>query len=78
MLNTKLILIEGLPGSGNSTTTRYLPAVLQGSGCDCRQYLEEDEPHPILGLDYDLKGLAGEIVPLWRAIAEHGHIPIYG
>ncbi len=70
MIHTKLILIEGLPGSGKSTSTTYLRGALQAKGFECRQYLEEDEPHPIPGLDYELKGLAGKIVPLWEAFAE--------
>jgi hypothetical protein len=70
MLDTKLILIEGLPGSGKSTTTGYLRAALQRNGFDCRQYLEEDDPHPIPGLDFELKGLSGKVIPLWEAFVE--------
>jgi thymidylate kinase len=65
MLDTKLILIEGLPGAGKSTSTDHLGKVLQQQGIPCRQYQEEDDPHPLPGLDYDIKTLDQTIVPLW-------------
>ena len=64
------ILIEGLPGSGKSTTTVYLQALLQRCGIDCRRYLEEDRPHPIDCTDFATHGLAGKVMPLWLNFAD--------
>lgn len=61
MLNTRLILIEGLPGAGKTTTTCYLRDVLQRSGVECRQYLEEDRQHPIECTEF-----AEDMLPLWE------------
>jgi uridine kinase len=58
LLATNLILIEGLPGSGKSTTTSRLGKLLQDSGISCDWYLEDDHPHPIPCLDFEIKGLA--------------------
>jgi hypothetical protein len=69
MRSTKLILIEGLPGAGKSTTTAYLQSVLRQNGLDCKQYLEEDNPHPIACLEFALAGLPGKVVPLWERFA---------
>jgi hypothetical protein len=69
-IETKLILIEGLPGSGKSTTTHYLQAVLQSNGYACQQYLEEDEPHPINCLEFEVAGLTEKVVPLWARLVE--------
>jgi thymidylate kinase len=66
LVDTKLVLIEGLPGAGKSTTTSYLCDVLQRNGYDCRRYLEEDKPHPIDCLDFELAGLQGKLLPLWE------------
>lgn len=70
MLDTKLILIEGRPGAGKSTTTIHLQAQLQQHGFDCRHYLEEDNPHPIDCLDFEIKGLTEKMIPLWRNFVE--------
>jgi hypothetical protein len=70
MVNTKLILIEGLPGSGKSTSTQYLGTVLQRSGIACDCFQEEDDPHPIPCLDFEIKGLPKKMVPLWKKFAE--------
>lgn len=42
-----LILVEGLPGSGKTTTTRWIAETLQRLGINARAYLERDEPHPL-------------------------------
>lgn len=65
MLNTKLILVEGFPGAGKSSTTGYLRTLLQDRGFACRAFLEEDDPHPIDCLDFEIQGLAGNMFPLW-------------
>jgi tRNA uridine 5-carbamoylmethylation protein Kti12 len=52
MIKTKLILIEGLPGAGKTTTAIHLGTDLQEQGLSCRWYLEKDEPHPIACLEF--------------------------
>ena len=71
MLNTKLILIEGLPGAGKSTSTIHLGMVLQQHDIACHCFKEEDDPHPIPCLDFEIKGLPGKMVPLWTNFVQH-------
>lgn len=66
MLDSKLILIEGLPGAGKTTTTAQLGQMLQGQGIPCRWYLEEDPDHPIDCADMKLKDLHEKLPPLWE------------
>jgi hypothetical protein len=47
MRNTKLVLIEGFPGSGKSTTARYLAARLEAGGLAVSRYLEDQLDHPL-------------------------------
>jgi len=70
MIDTKLILIEGLPGSGKTTSAVQLGTTLQRHGVSCRWYLEEDDPHPIDCLNIKLKDLAQQLPPLWASFAE--------
>ena len=65
-MQTKLILIEGMPGSGKTTTTIQLGECLQQKGFACRWYLEDDDPHPIDCLDFALKDLVNKMPALWR------------
>jgi len=69
---TKLILIEGLPGSGKTTTTTSLGKHLQAQGVSSRWYVEDAEPHPIDCLNFALEDLAMKMPVLWGefAIAE--------
>jgi hypothetical protein len=69
MLETKLILIEGLPGAGKSISTDHLGTVLQQHGITSRWFKEDDEPHPIPCLDFEIKGLTSKLVPLWLSFA---------
>jgi hypothetical protein len=62
-----LILIEGLPGSGKSSTTTHLGESLSRTGISCRWFLEEGENHPIDLLDFPLKDLSSKLVPLWES-----------
>jgi len=71
MLNTKLILIEGLPGAGKSTSTVHLGIVLQQHNIVCQCFQEEDDPHPISCLDFEIKGLPEKMVPLWTNFVQH-------
>jgi thymidylate kinase len=65
MLNTQLILIEGLPGAGKSTSTSHLGTILQQRGITCSWFREEDESHPIACLDFEIKGMTPKMVHLW-------------
>ena len=77
MLNTKLILIEGPPGSGKSTTAQKLADEMSASGIDCQCFLEWSPDHPIpIGDDLHLgevisTALAREesMLELWRQFA---------
>ena len=52
-MKTKLIFVEGLPGSGKSSTAQYLWMQLQKQGASCRWYYEEVSPHPLALFDRD-------------------------
>jgi thymidylate kinase len=55
MIDTHLVLIEGLPGSGKSTTAQKLAADITNSGNSCQCFLEWDVDHPIpIGDDFAL------------------------
>ncbi len=45
-MDTKLILIEGLPGSGKSTTARLVHEILMQNGIESELYCEGDLNHP--------------------------------
>jgi len=47
MLDTKLILVEGLPGSGKSTTAQYIALQVKENGLPTRWFHEAEKPHPI-------------------------------
>jgi hypothetical protein len=70
MLTTKLILIEGFPGAGKSTTTGHIGTRLQQHGVACRWFLEDDQPHPIACLDFEIQGLPEKMIPLWSSYLE--------
>jgi len=65
MLDTRLVLIEGLPGAGKSTSAVHLGTVLQQSGIPCRWFREEDDPHPLPCLDFEIRGLPPKMIVLW-------------
>ena len=46
-LNTKLILVDGLPGSGKSTTAQFICDQLQRNGLRSRWYYEEEPFYPV-------------------------------
>ncbi len=70
MIDTKLILVEGIPGAGKTTTTEHLGTYLQQRGIGCRWYLEEDDPHPIACYEMNLKDLVEKLPPQWAAFVE--------
>lgn len=47
MLTTKLILVDGLPGSGKSTTAQFIALQLQKHHLPARWFYEDEQPHPI-------------------------------
>lgn len=64
-LNTKLILVEGLPGSGKSTSAQLVYDILKEQGKDVELVLEGDVDHPA-----DYEGVA-IFTPLeWEELCE--------
>lgn len=47
MLETKLICIEGIPGSGKSSTAQFLSRMLDELGCPNKWWYEEELGHPV-------------------------------
>ena len=45
-MNTKLIMVEGIPGSGKSSTARFITESLQSQGIQHELFLEGDFDHP--------------------------------
>jgi len=69
-MDSKLILIEGLPGAGKTTSATHLGKYFQQQEITCRWYLETDDSHPIDCLNLKLADL-GEILPLmWAEFVE--------
>jgi len=52
MLTTKLIVLDGLPGSGKSTTAEWLTLQLQRNGVNAVLLLESDVSHPLWWYNY--------------------------
>ncbi|HNB37308.1 MAG TPA: hypothetical protein PK414_13870 [Anaerolineales bacterium] len=51
-LDTKLIVIDGLPGSGKSTTAQWLILQLQQQGIHAKWLQEDDTFHPLWWYEY--------------------------
>lgn len=45
-MRSKLIIVEGIPGSGKSTTARYIKGLLEEKGLPVRFFQEGDTKHP--------------------------------
>ena len=47
MIKTKLILVDGISGSGKSTTAHYIARQLNRNGIKAKWYQEEEKNHPL-------------------------------
>ena len=47
MKDTKLIIVDGINGSGKSTTAELISLHLQKSGISARDILEDHRPNPV-------------------------------
>jgi hypothetical protein len=47
MLGTKMIFVDGLPGSGKSSTAEYVAGELERRGIPCRLLREREPDHPL-------------------------------
>lgn len=73
-MHTRLIIVEGLPGSGKSTTAAMVAAELETRGKDVVCVDEGAANHPADVGDYDFPDFASEratILDTWRAFAAH-------
>jgi hypothetical protein len=76
-IQTRLIIVEGIMGSGKSTTARWIAAQLEAAGLQALAITERVEPHPVRGtdgldhwfqpwLDVTAEGLADRSLAKWR------------
>lgn len=73
-MNTRLIIVEGLPGSGKSTTAAMIADELDARGKKVVCVDEGDANHPADVGDYDFPDFASErttILDTWRAFVTH-------
>ncbi|HEY8357626.1 MAG TPA: hypothetical protein VIL30_09215 [Ramlibacter sp.] len=77
----RLVIFEGIMGSGKSTSTRWLVQRLQARGIDARLHVERQFPHPLRGtdaagdwfkpwLDMTAEQIAARRLQLWSAFVE--------
>jgi hypothetical protein len=77
----RLVIVEGIMGSGKSTTSRWLAAALARRGFDVHLEPERQYPHPLRGtdaagdwfkpwLDMTPGDIAGRRLVLWRKMVE--------
>lgn len=60
----RVVLVEGLPGSGKSTTAHLLALHLSRCGYHVRWVYEHEEPHPVLPYAQLLQGMASGQLPV--------------
>jgi hypothetical protein len=76
-IQTQLVIIEGIMGSGKSTTARWMAAQLEAAGLRAVAITERVEPHPVRGtdgldqwfqpwLDVTAEGLADRSLAKWQ------------
>lgn len=47
MINTKLIFVDGISGSGKSTTAHYIARQLEKNGIKVKWFHEDERDHPL-------------------------------
>lgn len=56
-MNNKVLLVDGITGSGKTTTAQYLNKVLNERGIKSKWYEEEEENNPLVYKEYDIEVL---------------------
>ncbi len=78
MIETKLILIDGITGSGKSTTAQFLAGQLRLNGIKAKWYHETEDSHPlaysddveVFSSDYERDKFLNTIPKLWKKFAK--------
>ena len=51
MIKTKLILVDGISGSGKSTTAHFIHRQIEKNGIKVKWFYEQEDNHPLLLVD---------------------------
>ena len=70
-MNSKLVLIEGISGSGKSTTAKLLSSRLSERGVNNKFYLEASEDNPINPLWPSSPTFREDLTTQWQNLTEH-------
>lgn len=65
MIDTRLILVEGLGGSGKTTTARYLEQILRSQGFEAAAILESYKRHPRFQFPNDVEHYTARMLEEW-------------
>jgi len=53
MINTKLIFVDGITGSGKSTTAHFLARQLEKNGIKTKWFYENEKDHPLYNIEWN-------------------------
>ena len=70
-MNTRLILVEGLPGSGKSTTAQFISSMLTELGVSHSLHLELSDNSPIKFLSPSTPRFKEDLVGQWSRLANN-------
>lgn len=74
-LSARLVLIDGLPGSGKSTTAHLLARQFGYHGLPARWFYEQEEPHPVhTAGEGDPAWFVEQSLRTWRSFADRARL----
>jgi hypothetical protein len=69
-MKSRIILIEGLPGSGKTTPAKFLSGVMTEEGIDHQTHYEMSEDKPVKFIWPGESNFQEELIAQWKLISE--------